>query len=74
MRPEDLGLRLDSAAELPQLTQALVAQTIKCIGFGYGTLFDRLRVGATIDLAVEPTINEYNGVELELKDVQFPGG
>ena len=42
-----------------------------------GTLFDRLPVGTIIDLAVEPSINEYNGyrnVELEVKDVKFPGG
>jgi single-stranded-DNA-specific exonuclease len=52
-------------------------RAIKCIGFGYGTLFDRLAVGTTIDLAVEPGVNEYNGyrnVELEVKDVQFPAG
>jgi single-stranded-DNA-specific exonuclease len=48
---------------------------IKCIAFGYGELFDHLKVGTRIDLAVEPTINEYNGntsVELEVKDLQFP--
>ena len=36
--------------------------------------FDRLRPGVTVDLAFEPTINEYNGfsnVELEVKDLQF---
>jgi single-stranded-DNA-specific exonuclease len=52
------------------------ARTLKCIAFGYGPMFDRLPVGTTIDLAVEPSINEYNGyrnVELEVKDVQFPG-
>jgi single-stranded-DNA-specific exonuclease len=50
-------------------------QFIKCIAFGYGELFDHLKVGTRIDLAVEPTINEYNGntnVELEVKDLQFP--
>jgi single-stranded-DNA-specific exonuclease len=49
---------------------------IKCIAFGYGELLDHLKVGTRIDLAVEPTINEYNGhtsVELEVKDIQFPG-
>ena len=48
---------------------------MKCIAFGYGPLFDRLTPGTVIDLAVEPSINEYNGrrsVELEVKDVQFP--
>lgn len=50
-------------------------QFIKCIAFGYGELFDHLKVGTRIDLAVEPTLNEYNGstsVELEVKDIQFP--
>jgi single-stranded-DNA-specific exonuclease len=48
---------------------------MKCIAFGYGPLFDRLTPGTVIDLAVEASINEYNGrrsVELEVKDVQFP--
>lgn len=48
---------------------------IKCIAFGYGPLFDRLTPGTVIDLAVEASINEYNGrrsVELEVKDVRFP--
>jgi single-stranded-DNA-specific exonuclease len=48
---------------------------IKCIAFGYGEMFDHLQVGTRIDLAVEPTLNEYNGntsVELEVKDLQFP--
>jgi single-stranded-DNA-specific exonuclease len=52
------------------------SRPMKCIGFGYGTLFDRLAPGTTIDLAVEPGVNEYQGyrnVELEVKDVQFPG-
>lgn len=47
---------------------------MKCIAFNYGRLFDRLPSGTTIDLAVEPTINEFNGrvsVELEVKDLQF---
>lgn len=50
-------------------------QFIKCIAFGYGEMFDHLKVGTRIDLAVEPTLNEYNGstsVELEVKDLQFP--
>ena len=48
---------------------------IKCIAFGYGNLYDHLKIGARIDLAVEPLLNEYNGntsVELEVRDVQFP--
>jgi single-stranded-DNA-specific exonuclease len=56
--------------------QGPAGQPMKCIAFGYGPLFDRLIPGTSIDLAVEPSINEYNGrrsVELEVKDVQFPG-
>ena len=52
------------------------ARPMKCIAFGYGPLFDRLTPGTVIDLAVEASVNEYNGyrnVELEVKDVQFPG-
>jgi single-stranded-DNA-specific exonuclease len=51
------------------------APTLRCIAFGYGPMFDRLPTGTAIDLAVEPSINEYNGyrsVQLEVKDVQFP--
>ena len=50
--------------------------SMKCIAFNYGELFDRLQPGTTIDLAVEPQINEFNGrtnVELEVKDLQFCG-
>ena len=51
------------------------ARPIKCIAFGYGPLFDRLTPGTVIDLAVEASINEYQGyrnVELQVKDLQFP--
>jgi single-stranded-DNA-specific exonuclease len=47
---------------------------MKCIAFNQGRLYERLRPGTTIDLAVEPTLNEYMGrisVELEVKDLQF---
>jgi single-stranded-DNA-specific exonuclease len=50
--------------------------TMKAIAFGAGDLFDRLKPGVMIDLAFEPTINEWNGsknVELEVKDLQFAG-
>ncbi len=46
--------------------------SMKCIAFGYGSMFDQLGAGARIDLAVEPVINEFNGrsnVELEVKDL-----
>ena len=48
--------------------------TIKCIAFGQGDLEDRLSPGTKIDLAFEPTLNEYNGyvnVQLEVKDIRF---
>jgi single-stranded-DNA-specific exonuclease len=47
---------------------------MKCIAFGLGEMFDKLKQGMMIDLAVEPQINEFNGrtnVELEVKDLQF---
>jgi single-stranded-DNA-specific exonuclease len=57
--------------------QLLVRQgdvALKCIAFGYAPLDAKLAPGTTIDLAVEPTINEFNGrsnVELEVRDVAF---
>jgi single-stranded-DNA-specific exonuclease len=50
------------------------SDTIKCIAFGHGSLFDRLQPGVVLDVAFEPTLNEFNGrvsVELTVKDVQF---
>jgi len=57
--------------------QLLVRQgdtSMKCIAFGKGELFDQLKPGQYIDLAVEPQLNEFNGrisVELEVKDLQI---
>jgi single-stranded-DNA-specific exonuclease len=51
-------------------------QFIKCIAFGLGELADRLKVGMKVNLAAEPTLNEYNGnttAELNVKDVQIAG-
>lgn len=48
--------------------------SMKAIAFNGGVWFDDLTPGITIDLAVEPTLNEYNGrvsVELEVKDLQI---
>jgi single-stranded-DNA-specific exonuclease len=50
--------------------------TMKAIAFGFATdeLCERLQVGVAIDVAFEPTLNEFNGyvnVELEVKDLQF---
>jgi single-stranded-DNA-specific exonuclease len=49
---------------------------IKAIGFGYGKLEPELSAGTRVDVAVEPTLNEWNGrvsVEVELKDLQIGG-
>ena len=57
--------------------QLLVKQnrrTIRCIAFGAGDLIDRLGPGTCVRLAVEPSINEFNGrrnVELAVKDFQL---
>lgn len=67
--------RVGRTGEHLQLTVRQGQQVIRCIGFGYGDLYDHLAVGTRIDLAVEPILNEYNGntsVELDVKDVQFP--
>ncbi|HYO08106.1 MAG TPA: DHHA1 domain-containing protein, partial [Tepidisphaeraceae bacterium] len=48
--------------------------TLKCIAFGYGPLDAQLTPGTTIDLAIEATVNEFNGrsnVELEVRDIAF---
>lgn len=48
--------------------------SMKCIAFGYGPMFDQLHKGTVLDLAFEPTLNEYNGsvsVELAVKDLQL---
>jgi single-stranded-DNA-specific exonuclease len=57
-----------------QLTVRQGDATIKCIAFGYAPLDAKLAPGTTIDLAVEATLNEFNGranVELEVKDISF---
>ena len=48
--------------------------SIKAIAFNGSKWFDDLTPGRTVHLAVEPTINEFNGrvsVELEVKDLQI---
>jgi len=67
--------RVGRTGEHLQLHVRQDGRFIKCIAFGFGEHYDHLEVGARIDLAVEPTLNEYNGaasVELEIKDIQFP--
>ena len=46
---------------------------MKGIAFGFGKMANELRRGTRVDLAIAPTINEYNGnrsVEVEVKDVR----
>jgi single-stranded-DNA-specific exonuclease len=67
--------RVGKSQEHLQLMVRKGNSSIKCIAFNHGHLFDRLQPGTKIDLAAEPTINEFNGrrsVELEVKDVRFP--
>lgn len=50
---------------------------LRCIAFNHGALFDRLQPGTSLDLAVEPQINEFNGrtsVELAVKELAFVRG
>ena len=45
------------------------------IAFNRGDWCDQLQTGMTLDLAVQPSINEYKGyrnVELEIKDCRLP--
>jgi single-stranded-DNA-specific exonuclease len=67
--------RVGKGGDHLQLTVRQGDATLKCIAFGFAPLDARLAPGTTIDLAVEPTLNEYNGrtnVELEVKDIAFP--
>jgi single-stranded-DNA-specific exonuclease len=68
--------RVGKTGEHLQLIVKQGQRSIRCIGFHCGELFDRLGPGTKIDLAVEPSLNEFNGrrnVELEIKDIQFNG-
>jgi single-stranded-DNA-specific exonuclease len=65
--------RVGKTGDHLQLQLRQEKRLIKCIGFGFGKLESELRVGTFVDLAGEPTINEWNGrtsVELEVKDLQ----
>ena len=47
---------------------------LKCIAFNRAFMKDRLTPGTRVELAAEPSINEFNGarsVELEIKDVRL---
>jgi single-stranded-DNA-specific exonuclease len=50
---------------------------IKCIAFRRAAMADRLKTGTPIEVAAEPTINEFGGrrsVELEVKDLRLVTG
>lgn len=66
--------RVGKTAEHLQLLIRQENTIIKGIAFGLGDLAEQLPEGRRIDLAVEPSINEYNGrtsVELMVKDIQL---
>ena len=66
--------RVGKAGEHLQLHIRQGNSTMKCIAFKAGELFDRLQPGTRLNLAVDPSLNEYNGctsVEMEVKDIQF---
>jgi len=66
--------RVGKTGDHLQITVRQGNSQMKCIAFNYGAMFDKLQAGVHIDLAVEPTINEFNGhrnVELAVKDLQF---
>ena len=66
--------RVGKSGDHLQLQVRDATGSMKCIAFNYGSMFDQLVPGVKIDLAVEPTINEFNGrsnVELEVKDLKI---
>src|SRR5438445_764037 len=67
--------RVGKNAEQLQFAVGQSGTIMRCIAFRRGELFELIRPGMQIDLAVEPTINEYNGnrsVELEVREVRLP--
>jgi len=75
MEVSSLPRRVGRNGDHLQLNVKQDERYMKCIAFGYGELYDHLKIGTKVDLAVEPILNEYNGltsVELEIKDLQFP--
>jgi len=65
--------RVGKTSQHLQMQVRQANQCMKCIAFGQGDLAEKLPPGTAIDIAVEPSLNEYNGrtsVELEVKDLQ----
>jgi len=66
--------RVGKTGDHLQLTVKQNRRTMRCIAFGAGDLIDRLTPDTALRLAVEPSINEFNGrrnVELAVKDFQL---
>jgi single-stranded-DNA-specific exonuclease len=66
--------RVGKASQHLQMQVRQADQCLKCIAFGMGDFADKLSPGTLIDIAAEPSLNEYNGrtsVQLEVKDIQF---
>lgn len=64
--------RVGKTGDHLQITVRQGNNQFKAIAFNFGKMFDELHPGMTLDLAVEPTINSFNGysnVELEVKDM-----
>jgi single-stranded-DNA-specific exonuclease len=68
--------RVGKTGDHLQLMVKQKRQTMRCIAFGAGDMMDKLASGSSIRVAVEPSINEFNGrrsVELHVKDFQLLG-
>ena len=66
--------RVGKTGDHLQLSLKQENRVIKCIGFGFGNLESDIRVGSRIEVAGEPSLNEWNGrvnVELEVKDLRL---
>lgn len=64
--------RVGKTGDHLQLQLRKDGRIIKAIGFGYGKLEPELKVGGRVDVAGEPTANEWNGrttVEMEIRDL-----
>ena len=69
--------RVGTRGDHVQLFVKQGSSRMKAIAFGYGEntdLCNALRPGVKLDIAFEPTINEFNGrvsVEMQVKDLQL---
>jgi single-stranded-DNA-specific exonuclease len=66
-------VRMGKTGDHLQLMVKQNGVVMRCVAFNRGDLADQINKGAHLDLAVEPSINEYNGyrnVELQVVDVR----